>query len=224
MIEVHGLEFAFERGGFRLVVPELTIARGEKVAFVGASGCGKTTLLSLLAGILRPRQGTLRVLGADLNGLGERRLRAFRVARIGFVFQEFELLEYLNVRENIRLPGYINPVLRWGSAKRERLLALAHSVGLAEKLDRYPGELSQGERQRVAICRAFANDPELILADEPTGNLDPANTKHILELLLEGVERHQRTLVMVTHDHSLLRVFDRVIDFEAFATPGGGSP
>ncbi len=213
---IHDVEFAYGDGGFRLRIPELAVASGEKVAFVGPSGSGKTTLLRLLAGVHVPDRGSVETGGARLDRLSDAERRAFRIRRVGFVFQDFELIDYLNVRENILLPCRINPALRPDADARKSAETLAESLGLADKLRRRVDQLSQGERQRVAIARALLPKPEMILADEPTGNLDPANKRRIVEILFDRAASSQATLVVVTHDHSLLDGFDRVVDFERF--------
>ena len=217
MIEIRGLRFGYREGAFRFEIPELRIARGEKVAFIGPSGVGKTTLVSLIAGILTPQAGSIRVGQTDLMQQSGRQLRDFRISRIGFVFQEFELLDYLTVRDNILLPYYLNPTLQLTPAARRTAEALAASMSLGDKLRRFPKTLSQGERQRVAICRALIAAPELLIADEPTGNLDPRTARTILALLLGEVERRGATLLTVTHNHALLDAFDRVVDIADFA-------
>ena len=209
-------EFGYAEGGFRLRIPELEIASGERVAFVGASGSGKTTLLRLLAGVNAPEKGTIDADGLRLGGLSDAERRSFRIRKVGFVFQDFELIDYLNVRENILLPYRINPALPLDSKVRDELSGLAESLGLTDKLKRQIDQLSQGEKQRVAICRALLPRPEMILADEPTGNLDPDNKRRIIDILFGQSMRTKATLVVVTHDHSLLDGFDRVIDFEQF--------
>ena len=139
--------------------------------------------------------------------------RRFRIDRIGQVFQAFELLEYLSVRENILLPHLIDPAGRVGGDLEMRIQTLLESVGLDDKANKRPGELSHGERQRVAVCRAMLNHPQLLLADEPTGNLDQANKQNVVELLIRQAREHESMLLMVTHDHSMLEAFERVIDF-----------
>ena len=215
MISIKHLEFRYPRGGFRLRLAALDIAERERVAVVGASGSGKTTLLELIAGIRRPGAGVIEVAGQDLTVLTDRQRRGFRVRRVGLIFQAFELLDYLNVRDNIMLPYRISPDLEATDATAPRLEQMTRDMGIIERLERFPHELSQGERQRVAICRALITAPDLILADEPTGNLDPDNKQRVLKLLLDQVERHAATLVMVTHDHDLLAPFDRVLDMRA---------
>jgi len=215
LISIKHLEFRYPRGGFRLRLAALDIAERERVAVVGASGSGKTTLLELIAGIRRPGAGVIEVAGQDLAVLTDRQRRGFRVRRVGLIFQAFELLDYLNVRDNIMLPYRISPDLEATDDTDPRLEQMTRDMGIIERLERFPHELSQGERQRVAICRALITAPDLILADEPTGNLDPDNKQRVLKLLLDQVERHAATLVMVTHDHDLLAPFDRVLDMRA---------
>jgi len=216
MIQVSQLRFRYREGDFALYVPELSVERGESVALIGPSGSGKTTLLSLMAGIRTPASGTIQTAGTDVGTLDEAGRRDFRVRTIGLVFQEFELLEYLSVLDNILLPFRISPALRLDGAVRERARELAREVGLGDKLGRYANLLSQGEKQRVAVCRALLARPPLVLADEPTGNLDPTNKGHVLDILFDFTRSSAATLVTVTHDHELLGRFDRVIDFKEF--------
>ena len=212
MIELEDVRFQYRRGGFGLHVGHLAIEAGRLVAFVGPSGSGKTTLVSLISGILAPASGALRVGGVDLASQPDARRRRFRIARIGMVFQDFELLEYLTVRDNVLLPYRINRALRLEASVRERAGRLAEAVGLGDKLDRYPGSLSHGERQRLAICRAMIAEPAILIADEPTGNLDAKTARRILELMFDQARRSGATFLMVTHDGSLLDGFDRVVD------------
>ncbi len=222
-VTISNLEFAYGEGGFCLEVPKLEIKPGEKIAFVGASGSGKTTLLRLLAGVHVPEKGEVNASGRNLTGLSDSARRAFRIQEVGFVFQDFELIEYLNVRENIQLAYRINPALALTAEVRKRAEELALALGLADKLKRRVDQLSQGEKERVAIARALLPKPKMILADEPTGNLDPDNKRRIIDILFEQAEQSEATLVVVTHDHSLLDGFDRVIDFAEFhAAKGGG--
>lgn len=217
MITIQDLQFRYPRGSFRLDVPSFRVAAGERVAIVGVSGSGKTTLLDLLAGIRVPGSGSVTVGDREISRLPDAARRHFRLDRIGLIFQAFELLEYLTVRENLLLPYHIGPGLSRDPETDVRLTRLARETGIAERLDRHPEELSQGERQRAAICRALITSPDLILADEPTGNLDPANKQRVLDLLLEQVKIRGATLVMVTHDHNLLDPFDRVLDMRDFS-------
>lgn len=216
MIKIKALEFHYAHGEFQLAIPQLSVASGEKVAVIGPSGSGKTTLLNLIAGINRPQKGTVTVADQRVSAYSDAKRRDFRITNIGFVFQDFELLDYLNVLDNILHPYRITRALKLTQPIEQRAIELANGLGIADKLKRYTGELSQGEKQRAAICRALLPQPQLILADEATGNLDPRNKGKILDLLFENVDSHNATLLAVTHDHELLPRFDRVIDFLDF--------
>jgi ABC-type lipoprotein export system ATPase subunit len=214
MISLSRVSFRYPSGDFVLEVPELDIAAGEQVAVIGPSGSGKTTLLDLMAGISVPASGSVVVDGVDLATLADASRRDLRVRRIGLVFQELELLDYLSVLDNVLLPYRINATLDLTRPARDRAVELAREMGLDGKLGRLPGQLSQGERQRVAVCRALVPGPPVLLADEPTGNLDPANKGRVLDLLLGRARAARSTLVAVTHDHGLLGRFDRVVEFK----------
>lgn len=213
MVQIDDLEFRYGDDGFGMRVADFRISAGETVALIGPSGCGKTTLLSLLAGIATPQQGTIRIDGRELTLLDDAGRRAYRVSSVGMVFQEFELLDYLNVEENILLPFLLNTAHRLSHASRADVKELADSLGLASLLSRPIDQLSHGERQRVAIGRALITKPPLLLADEPTGNLDPCTRDQIVDLLFQHAADRQTTLVMATHDHSLTKRFDMVVDF-----------
>ncbi|MCH5376661.1 MAG: ATP-binding cassette domain-containing protein, partial [Planctomycetes bacterium] len=195
MIEIRELEFQYPHGDFHLRIPELFIDKGARIAMVGPSGSGKTTLLSLMAGILLPTAGYVVTDSVEVTSLGDAARRAFRIRRLGLVFQEFELLEHLNVLDNILLPCRISSALRLDPPMRARAIALAQQVGIDDKLRRYVRRLSQGERQRVAICRALLTEPSVLLCDEPTGNLDDANKEHVLDILSDYVARTNATMV-----------------------------
>lgn len=214
------MTFSYPGGEFALSVPELSVEAGETIAVVGPSGSGKSTLLNLVAGVLRPGTGRVLVGDTEVSALAEAASRSFRARSIGFVFQDFGLLDYLSAEDNILHPCRLCSSLRLDAEVRSRARRLAGRLGVAERLHRRPGALSQGERQRVAICRALLPAPTLILADEATGNLDPANKQVILDLLFEAVAADGTTLVAVTHDHELLSRFDRVIDFLDFTEDG----
>ena len=216
MITIRDLEFRYAEGDFFLGIPELRIERGQTVAFIGPSGSGKTTLLNLIAGIVLPRAGRITTDGVELTALDDTGRRNFRIRRVGLVFQEFELLEYLSVLDNILLPYRINRSMRLDGAVRERAVRLAHEVDIGDKLHRYAPKLSQGEKQRVAVCRALLPEPGLLLADEPTGNLDPHNKGRVLDILFDYAARADATLVTVTHDHDLIGRYGRVVDFREF--------
>ena len=217
-ILIHQLRFQYPRSEFQLAIPELTISAGEKVAVVGPSGSGKTTLLNLIAGISVPDTGNIRLGETVISKMNDRSRRDYRINRIGLVFQQFELIEYLNVTQNILLPYSINESMGGLRQARTRAKQLAQQVGLGDKLRRFPRQLSQGEQQRVAICRALVTEPQLILADEPTGNLDPTNKRTILDILFQVCESGGQSLIVVTHDMQILDGFDRTIDFLSFAS------
>ncbi len=194
----------------------LEVEYQEAVVIKGASGSGKTTLLNLIAGILAPVSGAVQVGDIKVSELKDAARRDFRITNIGFVFQDFELLDYLNVFNNILHPYRISGALKLDRAVKQRATLLAEEMDIGDKLKRRAEDLSQGEKQRAAICRALLTQPRLILADEATGNLDPENKTRILDSLFGAVEEHKATLLAVTHDHELLQRFDRVIDFKDF--------
>jgi putative ABC transport system ATP-binding protein len=185
----------------------LSIARGRSVAVTGASGSGKSTLLGLIAGLDAPSSGHISIDGADITTLGEERLARLRGEKIGIVFQFFHLLPSLTALENVLVPMEIS-----GAADADtRARTLIEDVGLAGRAGHFPSQLSGGEQQRVAIARALANDPPILLADEPTGNLDSATGQHIIELLVDINRRRDCTLVLVTHDPGLASITDEVV-------------
>ena len=216
MIAISNLAFSYPTGNFSLQISGFSVVRQAKIAVIGPSGTGKTTLLNLIAGIITPNQGNIRVNDMAVDQLNDAQRRQFRITHIGFVFQDFELLDYLNVQDNILHPYRITKALQLDWAVRQRARMLAEEMGIADKLKRRANDLSQGEKQRAAICRALLPQPKLILADEATGNLDPENKTRILDLLFAAVDEHDTTLLAVTHDHELLERFDRVIDFREF--------
>jgi putative ABC transport system ATP-binding protein len=185
----------------------LTIPRGQFVAVVGPSGSGKSTLLSLVAGLDYPTTGDIRLDGEYITQMKEDELARLRGAKVGFIFQSFHLIPSLTAYENILVPMEIAGLPK----ARERAQALLEEVGLRERGHHYPSQLSGGEQQRVAIARAFSNAPTILLADEPTGNLDSKNGAHIFELLVKLNREHGTTLLLVTHDHTLANQADRVI-------------
>ena len=211
-IEIRNLKFGYRSGGFLLRVPELLIEIGSTVAVIGPSGTGKTTLLNLVAGCDVPHEGTVSVSDQLVSTLSDADRRNFRIRNIGLIFQEFELLSYLSVLDNILLPYRIAPGLTLDQPAQRRAEALANDVGIADKLKRSVDCLSQGERQRVAVCRALVTEPSLLLCDEPTGNLDPGNTQKVIDMLLDYAAARGATLVSVTHEHDLLPRFSRTVD------------
>jgi putative ABC transport system ATP-binding protein len=216
MINIQALEFHYPGNGFTLDIDAFTVSEGEKVAVIGPSGSGKTTLLNLASGIIKSERGSIAIADTQIDQLSDAQRRDFRINNIGFVFQDFELIEYLNVMDNIIHPYRITRSLRLTPSVRQRAIQLAEKIGISDKLHRYANDLSQGEKQRVAICRALLPGPKLVFADEATGNLDPRNKGRILDLLFDNVAEHGTTMVAVTHDHELLPRFDRVVDFLQF--------
>ena len=207
MIELRGVSKTVESGGHPLTILhplDYTIASGQFVAIVGPSGSGKSTLLGLLAGLDAPSTGSILIDGTDITGLTEDGLARLRGEKIGFVFQFFHLVPSLTAYENVMVPMEIAG-RRDASARARQLLA---EVGLTERAHHYPSQLSGGEQQRIAIARALANDPAIVLADEPTGNLDSATGRHIMELLVNVHRTRQTTLVLVTHDAELSSLAD----------------
>ena len=223
IVELTNLEFQYDRGGFHIKLPHLVIHRGQKVAMIGASGMGKTTLLQLIAGIQRPLAGQIQVVDVSMHQLSDAARRQFRISHIGFVFQDFELVEFLNVFDNILHAYRLNPALKLDGVVKARAHDLATQLGIVDKLKRSIKALSQGERQRVAICRALLPQPQLILADEAMGNLDPDNKQRILDILFRYVDEQPATLLAVTHDYELLECFDRVVDLKS-ATSAQSEP
>ncbi|MDJ0853254.1 MAG: ABC transporter ATP-binding protein [Myxococcota bacterium] len=220
VVRVRDLRFRYREGDFALRVPSLSVEAGERVAVIGPSGSGKTTLLHLVAGIQVPDAGRVETAGTVLTELDDGARRSFRIRQVGLVFQEFELLDYLSVLDNVLLPYRLNPAQRLDAAARERARSLLRRVGLGDKLERLATRLSHGERQRAAVCRALVTEPAILLADEPTGNLDPANRDRVLDILCEVAGERGATLLVVTHDHEVLDRFGRVIDFKSLQ---GGS-
>ena len=207
---------------------DLTVREGEFVAIIGPSGCGKSTLLQMLGALDRPSSGTLTFRGRSLPGLADP--AAYRARDIGFVFQAFHLLPTFTVLENVQIPMFEGD-LPW-SQRRARAAELLESVGLSHRLRHFPSQLSGGERQRVAIARSLANRPGVLLADEPTGNLDSANAVQVLDLILRLHRELRMTLVLVTHDLGIaeratriIRMKDgRVVDGPATPTPTPATP
>lgn len=213
VISVSHLKRSFKSGSGNITVLKdisLTVNRGEFVVVMGASGSGKSTLLNVLGGLLAPDSGTVTVDGMDLGSMSDASLTVYRRDRVGFIFQMFNLVGTLNVEENILLPSLAGGRKVIPSA----LDAMIEKVGLSHRRHAMPDTLSGGEQQRVAIARALVNDPQLIIADEPTGNIDPELSYEIVELL-QGINDIGTTILMVTHEHSLVRQFGgRIINID----------
>ena len=210
MIEIRNLSMRLPSGGEELLVLDditLEIPAKEFVAIVGPSGSGKSTLLGLIAGLDTPSAGTITLGEVDVTRLPEDQLAAFRLHNIGYVFQSFHLIPTLTALENVAVP----PELAGNVHARSIAAELLCSVGLEKRMDHYPVQLSGGEQQRVAVARAFANRPAVLLADEPTGNLDTATGRQVIELLLRLNQDHGSTLVLVTHDPELAARANRIV-------------
>ena len=214
MIQISHMHFEYPRTEgtpFQLQIPDLSIQQGEQVVLYGPSGCGKSTLLRLIAGELVPQKGSVLHDEFDIASATDDARRAYRIQNIGFVFQDFPLIPYLNALENTVLAYRIHPKLKLTMSIRDKAKALLTELGLGEKAQRLPQALSQGERQRVAIARALLTDPPIILADEPTAGLDPERGAQVVSLLKSLVESQGRTLILVTHDPAVRTQFERHI-------------
>jgi putative ABC transport system ATP-binding protein len=210
IVRVDALSKSVPNGGTGLTILDgisFAVQPREAVAIVGVSGSGKSTLLGLLAGLDRPTSGSVRIDGHDLFALDEDGRAALRARMVGFVFQSFQLLPAMTALENVMLPLELARV----RGARESARAMLDRVGLVERLDHYPKQLSGGEQQRVAIARAFVTDPALLLADEPTGNLDSATGRQVIDLMFELNAERGATLLLVTHDEALSRRCNRVL-------------
>lgn len=212
-ISVHDLFHSFQLGK-KMKVPVLNdiqihIKKGEFVALCGSSGSGKSTLLNLLAGLTRPEQGEIYVNGQEITRLSENKLCLFRRQYMGFIFQSYNLLPTLTALENVELPLVFDGEKK--KERRKRAKEMLELVGLGDRMDHKPNELSGGQQQRVSIARALVNNPGIILADEPTGNLDSVTEQEILELMRTLNREHGSTFVVVTHDQAVAKQSDRVI-------------
>jgi putative ABC transport system ATP-binding protein len=212
ILEVHNLTKIIDTGTHRVEILRginLEVPAGQFVAIMGASGSGKSTLLGLLAGLDSATGGSVILDGTDITGLNEDELAVVRGSKIGFVFQSYQLIPTLTAEENVLLPHELMGRDPGSGVARAR--ELLERVGLAGRMDHYPVQLSGGEQQRVALARAFMVKAPILMADEPTGNLDSVNGRHVLELLLDLNRREHTTLVLVTHDQALAARADRVV-------------
>jgi putative ABC transport system ATP-binding protein len=220
-VEIRGLSKSYRRGGQRVAVLEnldLTVARGDFVALMGPSGSGKSTLLNLIAGIDKPDAGLLRVDGVELARLSEGQLADWRASHVGFIFQFYNLMPVLTALENVELPLLLTALPR--RQRRDRAALALEMVGLADRTSHVPGELSGGQQQRVAIARALVADPALLVADEPTGDLDRVSAGEVLELLRRLNAELGKTIIMVTHDQRAAEAARAVITLEKGALTG----
>jgi putative ABC transport system ATP-binding protein len=188
---------------------DFRVERGEIVALLGSSGSGKSTLLNLMAGLMKPTEGSILIAGRPIEKMSENELAVFRRTHIGFIFQSYELIPHLTVRENVELPLVFQG--EKAKSRRERANALLARVGLAGKTELFPSQLSGGQQQRVSIARSLITEPAVVFADEPTGNLDTKTEAEIIDLLIELNVNHGITFVIVTHEHEVARRTKRII-------------
>lgn len=225
LIEARDLTKTYEQGKLRVVAVDrvdLTVRRGEVLAIIGPSGSGKTTLLSMLGCLLRPTSGTLSIDGQDVSALGEDRLPEIRRRYIGFIFQSFNLFSNLSALENVLVAFQIKGLV--GAAYREKARRLLEDVGLGDRLHFRPRDMSGGQKQRVSVARALAGTPPVILADEPTGNLDSRTGMAVTELLCRLASRDRCAVVIVTHDNRITRFLDRILYLEDGRIREGAAP
>ena len=212
LVLIEGLSKSYMRGDQEIPVlrnMSLTVEPGEFLALMGPSGSGKTTLLNLIAGIDRPDQGTLRIAGVDISDLGESELSAWRASHVGFIFQFYNLIPVLSAFENVQLPLLLTSLSR--KDRKNHAMAALEAVGLSDRVDHYPSQLSGGQQQRVAIARAIVTDPVILVADEPTGDLDKKSASDVLSLLGQLNEVFHKTIVMVTHDPRAAKKSKRIL-------------
>ena len=219
ILQIEDLKFWYTGKGFQLEISNLKINKGSKIAILGKSGSGKTTLAHLISGILKPQSGLIRFMGQNISNLSDGERRAYRIKNIGFIFQEFELIEYLSVLDNLILPYKLNKSLSLNEETINRAKAIAGRIEIENKLHKYPNQLSGGERQRLATARALITSPSLVIADEPTGNLDTQTANKVLNEIINQSSKSNSTLLMITHDPRLLESFDQVIDLNKLTNP-----
>lgn len=211
MLALKSLKKAYHQGSQSIEIFEnlnFHVARGERVAIMGKSGSGKSTLLSLISGIIKPDEGEIFLDDTAYKDLKESALNDFRATKIGFIFQNFHLVSYLNALENVMLPAKVCKV----SNPKEKAIELLKSVGLGHRLDHLPSELSGGEKQRVAIARSLIHNPKIILADEPSGNLDEETGNAVMDILFELIKKNNTTLILVTHSQEVAKRCEKSYD------------
>ena len=204
MLQVENLRFRYGSDNPLLHFPDLSVGAGDSLLLLGESGCGKTTFLNLLAGLLRPESGSVRIGSTDLSALSDARLDRFRGEHIGLIYQQSYFLDALTAGENLLLSPF--------GRDKQRAASLSHDLGIAPLLRKYPRQLSTGERQRLTIARALMGKPKVLLADEPTSALDDGNTDRVVELLVDAARTAKAALLIVTHDNRLRRQFDNFIE------------
>lgn len=212
MLAIERLSHSFRTGQEDTpVLHELSfrVEQGEMVALLGSSGSGKSTLLNLMAGLMKPSRGSITIAGHAIEKMSENRLAEFRRTHIGFIFQSYELIAHLTVRENVELPLVFQSIA--ASERKERAMALLQQVGIGDKSDLFPSQLSGGQQQRVSIARSLITKPAIVFADEPTGNLDTKTEAEIIDLLIDLNENSGITFVIVTHEHEVARRTQRIL-------------
>jgi len=224
VVDISEVKYSYKSGGGLLNVIDIakwSMNEGERIAISGPSGCGKSTLLNVIAGLLVPDRGSIEICGERIDKLGEAARDRFRARHLGYVFQNFNLLQGFTALENVLLAGTFS-----GKKARTSLSAeLLDRVGLSARMHHYPSRMSIGEQQRVAVARALVNEPNIVLADEPTGSLDPKNSEDVVKLLRETVAERGVSLILVSHEKEVVSAFDNEVRFldinKAFESPGG---
>ena len=214
ILQIRDLHFQYPASDFKIEISDIKITQGSKIAISGKSGSGKTTLIHLISGILKPQSGEILFYDKSITDMNDKEIRKHRISNIGFIFQEFELLEYLNVMDNLVLPYKINKSLVLDAEIEDKAKEIANRIGIGNKLDQHPKQLSGGERQRLAIARALITSPPLIIADEPTGNLDEKTSNIVMDEITDQVSYTNSTLIMISHNNELISSFDEIIDIQ----------
>ena len=214
ILQIRDLHFQYPASDFKIEISDIKITQGRKIAISGKSGSGKTTLIHLISGILKPQSGEILFYDKSITDMNDKEIRKHRILNIGFIFQEFELLEYLNVMDNLILPYKINKSLVLDAEIKDKAKEIANRIGIGNKLDQHPKQLSGGERQRLAIARALITSPPLIIADEPTGNLDEKTSNIVMDEITDQVSYTNSTLIMISHNNELISSFDEIIDIQ----------
>lgn len=214
ILQIRDLHFQYPASDFKIEISDIKITQGSKIAISGKSGSGKTTLIHLISGILKPQSGEILFYNKSITDMNDKEIRKHRISNIGFIFQEFELLEYLNVMDNLILPYKINKSLVLDAEIKDKAKEIANRIGIGNKLDQHPKQLSGGERQRLAIARALITSPPLIIADEPTGNLDEKTSNIVMDEITDQVSYTNSTLIMISHNNELISSFDETIDIQ----------
>jgi putative ABC transport system ATP-binding protein len=214
ILQISDLHFQYPASDFKIEVSDIKITQGSKIAISGKSGSGKTTLIHLISGILKPQSGEILFFDKSITDMNDKEIRKHRISNIGFIFQEFELLDYLNVMDNLIIPYKINKSLSLDEEIKNKAKEIANRIGIGNKLDQHPKQLSGGERQRLAIARALITSPPLIIADEPTGNLDNKTSNIVMDEITDQVSYTNSTLIMISHNNELISSFDEIIDIQ----------